>query len=1339
MPHADTAIIGMSCRFPGADNYQEYWDNLVVKENSVRETPLSRWDWRNQHTAKESIAQGYSRWAGFIDNPEYFDTALFGISPREAECMDPQQRLMLEQAWHCIQDAGIDPRTLVGKNVGVFVAAGSYDYKELQERYSDSPEGHEATGVHNSVIANRLSYFFNFHGPSVVVDTACSSSLVAIQQAVSAIQLGQCKSALVGGVGLLLTPTTFVRFGKMGMLSPSGKCSAFDSDANGYVRGEGAGVVMLKPLAQAQADGDRIWGVIKGVAINHGGKVRSLTSPSAWAQAKAIVDAVQQANIPAHSINFIETHGTGTPLGDPIEIHALTRAFNQLQQNANTKHFCGLGAVKANIGHLECAAGMAGLIKVLLALKYKTLPGHAAFKTVNPRIKLEDSPFHIVESTRPWHAVLDSKGNPFPLRAGISSFGFGGVNGHLIVEQPPGFEPCIATEIKAAAAPALLTISAASAKSLQQLAIDYAMKLAEFPQRLNELCAAANQSQPGLIYRKSILANDATEMSSKLYNLQKDNGCRQIRADSKIAFVFSGQGSQYPGMGADLYTRNSTFRTSLDECDRLLRPLLNRSTISLMFDEDSSDINLTQYTQPALFAFEYALAKMWQSLGIQPDFIIGHSIGELTGACIAGVFSLEDAIHIVAKRGQLIGGISAPGKMVAIFAPETEVRQILQSISSPVDIAVLNSPNSTVISGETTAMDVAVAMFEQRGIEFRPLDVSQGFHSALMEPVLEEFHQAFKCVKFSTPNIKLISNLTGNVESQAFCSADYWVSHVRNTVQYQASITTLVKQGVTHLLEIGPSSMMINLAKQILDDQNHDATLIASIKPGETSRRSLLTATGQLFEAGYDPAFTALTGSINPAAVQLPFYPFDHRAYWVSVNKPSLKNLPRTLAAGMPGRRIDVAAQDFVCFEANPMQDFGAYLADHRINGHSLMPAAAYLSCASAALGAADMTVEPFRLSDIQFHLPLSLESTQLRLQTMLMRQNVNDLNWNINIAGRSMGEEEWQIFATAKYAAGSQAKLTENLYMNSLEDFKFIPSVSQHDFYRQCLNKGLTYGAGFQVVTHVMASSGKIYGRLHLPESCKALPENCLAIHPSLLDGSLQLVTQLAETIDGAIPLPVSVSQYTLYRSADKDLLAVARLSETEANCADIWLYTPDGEPVGNIQGLKFCWINAAQIVPPIVTKAQDVEPANLGKNTKPTSIAHSASQTTSVLPSMDQLRNLHAEETHDLLVTSLGVLIANAMRTNEQQLLSDKSSFVDLQFTSLGIDSLTTVDLRKQIRDWLGVDVPAALLLGGASVGEVIELLKQQILLQRLAHSTDENLSASERHSEDEEVFVL
>lgn len=380
MPNNDVAIIGMSCRFPGADNYQEYWDNLVTEKNSVRETPISRWDWRNQHAKKGSTSLGFSRWAGFIDNPEYYDTAFFKISPREAERMDPQQRLMLEQAWHCIQDASIDPRILAGTNIGVFVAAGGYDYKELQEQYSDSPEGHEATGVHNSVIANRLSYFFNFHGPSLVVDTACSSSLVAIQQAVSAIKLGQCESALVGGVGLLLTPTTFVRFGKMGMLSLTGKCSAFDSDANGYVRGEGAGVVMLKPLAQAQADGNRIWGVIKSVAINHGGKVRSLTSPSTWAQAKTIVDAVQQAKIPAHSINFIETHGTGTPLGDPIEIHALTRAFNQLRQNADTKQSCGLAAVKANIGHLECAAGMAGLIKVLLALKHRTLPGHASFK-----------------------------------------------------------------------------------------------------------------------------------------------------------------------------------------------------------------------------------------------------------------------------------------------------------------------------------------------------------------------------------------------------------------------------------------------------------------------------------------------------------------------------------------------------------------------------------------------------------------------------------------------------------------------------------------------------------------------------------------------------------------------------------------------------------------------------------------------------------------------------------------------------------------------------------------------------------------------------------------------
>lgn len=1339
MPNNDIAIIGMSCQFPEAGNYQEYWGNLVAAKNSIQETPLSRWDWRNQHATKGSTSLGFSRWAGFIDNPEYFDTALFRVSPREAERMDPQQRLMLEQTWHCIQDAGIDPRILAGKNVGTFIAAGTYDYKELQEQYSDSPEGHEATGIHNSVIANRLSYFFNFHGPSLVVDTACSSSLVAIQQAVSAIKLGQCESALVGGVGLLLTPTTFVRFGKMGMLSLTGKCSAFDSGANGYVRGEGAGVVMLKPLAQAQADGNRIWGVIKSVAINHGGKVRSLTSPSAWAQAKTIVDAVQQANIPAHSINFIETHGTGTPLGDPIEIHALTRAFNQLQQNFATKQYCGLGAVKANIGHLECAAGMAGLIKVLLALKYKTLPGHASFRTINPRIKLENSPFHIVESTRPWHPVLDSDGKPFPLRAGISSFGFGGVNGHIIVEQPPELEPCRSTEIKGIKSPALLTVSAASVKSLRQLAFDYSMKLAERPHRFNELCVAANQSQPGLIYRKSIIATDAAELSAKLHGIHTGNGCLPVRADSKIAFVFSGQGCQYSGMGADLYTQNPRFRAALDECDSLLHPLLNRSIISVMFDKDSQNIHLTQYTQPALFALEYALAKMWQSLGIHPDFIIGHSVGELSAACIAGIFSLEDAIRIVAKRGQLIASITTPGKMAAVFAPETEVKQVLHAIRSPVDIAAFNSPNSVVISGDTVAINAAVAQFEQRRIEARTLDVSQAFHSALLSPILEEFGQTLKHIKFSTPNIKFISTLTGNVERQAFCSADYWVSQVRNPVQYQAGIATLIKQGVTHFLEVGPSSMMTNLAKLTLDDQAHEATLILSMKPDETSRRSLLTATGQLFEAGYNPDFTALTGKINPATVELPLYPFDHQAYWVSVDKPSLKNSPQTLATGMPGRKMDVAAQGFFCFEANPTRDFGTYLADHKVNGLSLMPAAAYISCASAALGAAEMANNPFCLSDMRFHLPLSLENAQQQLQTILMRQNGKDTCWDINIAGRSTESEQWQVFATAKYSIANQPKPTESICINSLEDFKFTPSVFKHDFYQQCLDKGLAYGVGFQTVTQVRESNGRIYGRLRLPESCKALPENCRAIHPSLLDGSLQLVTQLAETTDGAIPLPVAINQYTLYRTGDKHLLAIAELSKTELNSADICLYTQDGEIVASIKGLLFRWISAAQIVPAAVMKAQNIEQINFGEKNRLTSITGSANQIVSALPTMGQLRDLQAAMAHDLLVSGIGTLIANVMRTNEQHLLNDKLSFIKLRFTSLGIDSLTTVDLRKQIRDWLGVDVPAALLLGGASVGDVIELLTQQVLLQRLTNSAAENPTPSESHSEDEEVFVL
>lgn len=1173
----DIAVIGLSCRFPGAKNYREYWDNLLAARSSVGETPGNRWNWQDHKTADADSAD-FTRWAGFVQNPDCFDAAFFGVSPREAERMDPQQRLVLEESWHCIQDAGYNPRNLSGKNIGVFIAAGTFDYKELQEQFSAFPEGHEATGVHNSVIANRISYFFSLHGPSVVVDTACSSSLVAMQQAVAAIQLGHCESALVGGVGLLLTPTTFIRFGKMGMLSPTGKCSAFDADANGYVRGEGVGMVMLKPLDQAIADNDHIWGVIKSVAINHGGKVRSLTSPSALAQAKLIVDAVQQADIPAHSINYIETHGTGTPLGDPIEIHGLSRAFNQLLKNsAAPTSFCGLGAVKANIGHLECAAGMAGLIKILLAMKHKTLPGHANFKTLNPRIKLDDSPFYLVDKARAWDSVIDSNGVAFPLRAGLSSFGFGGVNGHLIVEQAP--EESIVTGAIDNTLSELLTLSATSATALNQLARNCLAELASPDADWRALCALTNQRQAGLTYRKSIVADSLEALQTELTLLSNSSAVAPVQENIKVAFVFSGQGAQYAGMGAALYQESAAFRTALDQCDQLLQPMLGKSIIQLMFNESSADIHLTHNTQPALFALEYALVKMWQSLGITPDVIIGHSIGELAGACVAGIFSLEDALRIVVKRGALMGSLGAAGKMVAVFATENEVNEILQDTGWTIDIAAINSPTGVVISGSSETIEAATQLFNQKGIDTRPLAVSQAFHSVLMEPILAEFKASFDSVQFSSPKVKLVSNLSGKIENQLFCSANYWCNHVRNTVQFQAGITTLIEQGVTHFIEIGPSPMMVNLAKRTLADKQTEAALIASIRPDEHAKLTLIKAVGQLFEGGFAPQLAADETKVKAHAVRLPFYPFDNHRYWIptSVQKP----VKARNSVSMPGAKLDLAMPAMQCYQSQPVTDFGRYLLDHKVKGYSLMPAAGYLSSATAALRQLFPEQQTVSVIDVHFQLPLYLDNETAEMQTWLNNQPGDAANWLINISGKQFDQDQWQTCATATFVARNEGSLGNDMSAELLDHFKLIPSVPQEDFYRQCNANGLEYGPAFRAVKHIIESDNKVFGHLHLPESCSELAPDCFALHPSLLDGALQLVTLLAQSSTGKIPLPVGVKEFRLHRGGDSALLAIAQLDTKMNNCADIRLYTMQGNLVGEIRGLEFRWVSAEQIKP--------------------------------------------------------------------------------------------------------------------------------------------------------------
>ncbi|NET45424.1 type I polyketide synthase [Okeania sp. SIO2B3] len=913
-----TAIIGMSCRFPGADDYNQFWKNMEVGVNSISEIPSQRWEVEKHYSpVPNQPNKTISKWGGLVEGIDEFDAELFNISPREAGKVDPQHRIMLELSWSCIEDAGYSPSQLSGKNVGVFMGACNYDSILLMNRNQDNVEGHSGTGTWTCMIPNRISSFFNLHGPSIPIDTACSSSLVAIHYALKSLKELECEMALVGGISVLFTSTTYIQMSQLGMLSPTGQCRTFSSDADGYVRGEGAGVVLLKPLTKAIEDGDQIYGVIKGSAVNHGGKARTITSPNVYAQAQVIRAAYTKANISPNTVSYIESHGTGTPLGDPIEINALKRAYRQLYQQYGVekteKPYCGIGAVKSNIGHLEGAAGIAGLIKVLLAMKYKKLPQIVNFKELNPRISLKDTPFYLIEEAQEWKRLKNESGEEIPRRAGLSSFGIGGVNAHIVLEEPLEEEiknqkrvligevssECkthiLQSKVKSDSIERpqeIFTLSAQTEKAVRELAKKYQTYLqSKTEASLQDICFSASTGRTHFAERLAIVAESNSDLEQKLADFLEDNETNRVvirgkaqNQEKDIAFLFTGQGSQYIDMGRQLYETQPTFHKIIDQCNEILKKYLEIPLLEVIYPKDAqksstSLIDQTAYTQPALFAIEYALGKLWESWGIKPSVVMGHSVGEYVAACIAGVFSLEDGLKLIAIRGRLMQKLPSGGEMVSVMASESLVAEAIGEYSSRVTIAAINGPESIVISGEREAIATICSKLEVMGVKTKKLQVSHAFHSPMMEPMLAEFEAVAEEVIYNQPKIPLVSNVTGKKAGNEVTKAEYWVNHIRKPVQFHQSIKTLHEQGNQLFLEVGPKPILLGMGRQCLPEDV--GVWLPSLRPGVEEWQQMLLSLGKLYVKGITVNWSEFDSDYTRQKVALPTYPFQRQRYWV--------------------------------------------------------------------------------------------------------------------------------------------------------------------------------------------------------------------------------------------------------------------------------------------------------------------------------------------------------------------------------------------------------------------------------------------------------------------------
>lgn len=893
------AIIGLSCRFPKAPNPVAFWELLRNGVDAITEVPPGRWDLESFYSAEPTPGKLTTLWSGFLDEVDLFDPHFFGISPREATRMDPQQRLLLEVSWEALENALIPPQTLAGSRTGVFVGISSYDYSRLQFDDPERIDAYAGTGNAHSIAANRLSYVFDLRGPSMAVDTACSSSLVAIHLACQSLRSGESDLAMAGGVNLILTPELTITFSQARMLSPDGRCKTFDASADGYVRGEGCGVVILKRLSDALCDGDNILALIRGSAVNQDGRSNGLTAPNGLAQQDVIRQALADAQIAPHQVGYIEAHGTGTPLGDPIEIASLRAILEDGRANERVL----IGSVKTNIGHLEAAAGIAGLIKSVLSLQNEAIPPHLHLKEINPYLSLEDSRLEIGTYLRPW------KRRDQPRFAGVSSFGFGGTNAHIIISDPP---PVVEgpTSERLERPRHILTLSAKTETALGELAQLTSDSLNDTQQSLADICFTANTGRSHFEHRLGIQASSSEELKTALDAFAaKTNapalstGYAKPGVQPKIAFLFTGQGSQYPGMGRQLYETQPVFRAALDQCARILDSVLDHPLLEIIFpsEKPQSDlIHQTTYTQPALFVFEYALSQMWRSWGIEPHAVLGHSVGEYIAACIAGVFSLEDGLRLITERARLMGNLPQNGMMAAVLAGEARVAEALKAYQDRISIAATNGPENTVISGERSVVQAVLNKLMELGISSKPLTVSHAFHSLLMDPILDDFESTARQTDFNIPRIALVSNLTGGIlEPDQVPDAGYWREHLRAGVRFSEGMQALVSLGIDVFLEIGPNPVLLGMGRHCLPESK--ASWLPSLRQGQDDWQMLLDSLGKLYVQGVDVDWAGFDRGYTRRKVSLPNYPFERQRYWLEPSTAMATHYARQSTLPSPG------------------------------------------------------------------------------------------------------------------------------------------------------------------------------------------------------------------------------------------------------------------------------------------------------------------------------------------------------------------------------------------------------------------------------------------------------
>ncbi|MGW2634423.1 hybrid non-ribosomal peptide synthetase/type I polyketide synthase [Streptomyces chattanoogensis] len=1288
------AIVGMGARMPGgADDPAALWELLSDGRDAVAPYPSAR---------LADVPGGFPAGVpsgGFLESVDSFDAGFFGISAREASYLDPQQRLLLEVSWEALENAGARPTSLKGSRVGVYVGVTNNDYMQslLAHVAPEDLEAYALTGNASTFAAGRIAYWLGVHGPSLSVDTACSSSLVAVHLAAQALRSRDADLALAGGVNVLLSPEWYTVLGKANMLSPDAHCKTFDASADGYVRSEGCGVVVLKRLSDAKVDGDRILGVIRGSAVNQDGRASGVTVPNAKAQRDVLRTALAASGLAAEDIDYVEAHGTGTPLGDPIEVHALADVL--CPQSRTTPLV--VGSVKTNLGHLEPAAGIAGLIKVVLSLNHDLIPRHRGLSEVNPEVDPDELKIAVPVESRPW-----ARGERIR-RAGISSFGASGTNAHVIVEEAP--EP-VADELpRNDAGPCVLPLSARTSEGVVDLARHYLARLGDAKgtvpdEALVDLAYTAGAARDHWPVRYAAVASTRETMRAELrrvaYGEDAPVGSEARRTGSRTAFLFTGQGSQYAGMGADLFESSPTFRESLQHCASLVDDLLDRPLLEVMFASDGSAVHDTRYTQPALVALEWSLAQMWRGLGIEPDVVVGHSVGEIAAAAVAGVLDIADALKVAASRGRLMQELTEPGAMAAVFASAEVVRGLLAE-QAQVGLAAVNGPEYVVISGHPDDIHRVLDQATAQGVRSKQLPAGRAFHSPLMRPMLDAFERELAGITFTAPSVPLVSALTTEEVGPRTWNAAYLLEHALQPVDFLGAMTTVMDTGAEHVLELGPTPTLLATARRFVPEEQRSGLWGASLRPGRPDREVFAGTVAEAYTAGLDIDWMELWSGRAAAITDAPTYPFQRSRHWYEPSRGTSTGRgadpghgtggpvpqrpdagsPRLSTASLLGTRVPTPGSG-AAFLTTLDSTVDPALADCVIGGEPIVNVGFFLEAAVQAsravserntVGLADITVLQ-RLGYDEDHRPtvmLTLEPAQDGTLGFAYQSDPADpaLAWPVHCRGRITGDEA---------APAAPPELPTDLPHH----------MTGSQFYRHVWSRRLYLGDGARWVEEIA------YDRDHAVARVRSAGEEearRYAVPPGLIDAMFQVLfapLTARGTTDSAF-MVVGIDAFRVRPGLPAGPLQVRlRMREGAADArtivADVSLLDESGT----------CWVSASGVT---LARAQ-----THARVSGPPPSTHPWQPVAAIAPAERAAAVPHGTPDPLAAVTEA---CARSLRAEPGRLPRHEP------VQNLGLDSLMALEIKDEIAGRCGVAIPLATFLDGASIAELAAYVHEQL----------------------------